>query len=176
MSIYETPKYEVLFKQGNFELRKYQAYFTSSVKESKLKGNDGFGVLFSYISGNNQANQKISMTIPVINTLEDDGMTMEFVVPAMYEEGKIPKPSNSAIKTKYYPEQLVAAISFSGRVNDNAIESKQIDLHNWINANKFKMMGPIRIARYNSPFQLPFLRRNELLVEVKYPIEEGEKK
>lgn len=176
MGNYETPEYEVLLKKGDIELRKYQAYFTSSVKESQLKGNDGFGVLFSYISGNNQAKQKISMTIPVINTFEDDGMTMEFVVPTKFDEHQIPKPVNSSIKTKFYPEQVVAAISFSGRVTDISIEKKQIDLFKWINERKLVMIGPIRIARYNSPFQLPFLRRNELLVEVKYSIEEGDKK
>jgi len=167
MSIYESPIYKVLLKEGKYEVRQYEAFNTSSVVESNLKGNSGFGVLFSYISGNNKDSQKMSMTVPVINTFEDEDMTMEFVVPSMFKEN-VPTPNNEQMKIKHYPEQFRASLTFSGNANKASVDKHKNMLNNWIEQKNFKVIGQYRLARYNTPFSLPFLRRNEIMIEIDY--------
>jgi hypothetical protein len=70
MGKYDTPNYIVIKKEGMYEIRKYDTFYTSSVSEHDLKGYSGFGLLFSYISGNNLPNEKMAMTVPVINTFD----------------------------------------------------------------------------------------------------------
>ena len=67
MSI-ETPKYNIVQKEGQFEIREYQEYINASVEiESDFKSaiNEGFRTLADYIFGNNRAKTSINMTAPV---------------------------------------------------------------------------------------------------------------
>ena len=170
MSIYESPIYKVLLKEGKYEVRQYEAFNTSSVVESNLKGNSGFGVLFSYISGNNKDSQKMSMTVPVINTFEDEDMTMEFVVPSMFKEN-VPTPNNEQMKIKHYPEQFRASLTFSGNANKASVDKHKEMLIRWVKKKNFNVIGQYRLARYNTPFSLPFLRRNEVMIDIEYQTE-----
>lgn len=167
MGKYESPKYEIVMTNNNFELRKYAPFYTTSVIEKSLKGYQGFGLLFGYISGENDKQQKMSMTVPVINQFEENHMTMEFVIPSKVAETLIPDPINSQIKIKYYPEMISAVISFSGTTSQRRVEEKKELLNQWIKERNFEVIGKYCVARYNPPFSLPFLRRNEILVEVK---------
>jgi len=167
MSKYETPKYEVIKKESNFELRHYEAFSTSSVVEANLSGRSGFGLLFGYISGKNKTHEKMSMTIPVMNEYSNNTMTMEFVIPKKFERDDIPMPSIPEIEIKHYPAQQIAAYRFSGLVN-NKIVAKNIDkLSQWIKENNLEAEVYYHLARYNSPFSVPFLRRNEILIKIK---------
>jgi integrase len=40
------------------------------------------------------------------------------------------------------------------------------ELYQWITQKNLKVLGAPQLARYNPPWTLPFLRRNELMVEV----------
>ena len=167
MSKYETPTYKVILKEDKFEVRAYEAFNTSSVIENNLKGNSGFGVLFSYISGNNKETQKMAMTVPVINTFDDQAMTMEFVVPSTFKD-HIPTPNNEYLKIKHYPKQFRASLTFSGNANKKSVEKHKQMLNDWVMKNDFEVSGMYRLARYNTPFSLPFLRRNEIMVDIEY--------
>ena len=107
---YELLEYRILEKDGEFDIRMYDDYWvvrTESDGNYKSSTNKSFGRLFDYISGNNQQQQKIAMTGPVIQ--QDNGekiaMTgpviqqksgdrriMEFVLPSIYNESTPPKP------------------------------------------------------------------------------------
>jgi hypothetical protein len=89
MAKYESPHYEVITKEGMLELRQYDAFSTSMVHEANLRGYSGFGVLFRYISGDNNKAQPIAMTIPVFSE-QSDNPTMEFVIPKDVEAAGIP--------------------------------------------------------------------------------------
>jgi hypothetical protein len=167
MSKYESPNYEVIKKENNFELRRYEAFSTSAVIEANLSGRSGFGLLFGYISGKNKKQEKMSMTIPVMNEYSNNTMTMEFVIPKKYHTNDIPMPSIPEIEIKHYPEQDIAAFRFSGLVNEKKV-AKNIDkLSQWIKEINLEAETYYHLARYNSPITLPFLRKNEILIKIK---------
>jgi hypothetical protein len=62
MGRYESLKYDVAVQEGPFEIRMYEPFDTISCDENELKGTRGFRTLFSYISGDNDKRQTISMT------------------------------------------------------------------------------------------------------------------
>lgn len=67
----ERPKYQIISRHQNIEIREYPAHITASVtvkgkREAAI--NQGFRQLADYIFGNNRANTKISMTAPVNQT------------------------------------------------------------------------------------------------------------
>jgi SOUL heme-binding protein len=65
----ETPHYQVLRKDGDFELRRYDGYLAASVhvdgSSASEAVNSGFNVLADFIFGNNRSAAKIAMTAPV---------------------------------------------------------------------------------------------------------------
>ena len=117
----ETYTYVVDKKYDTFEIRSYEATLFTSVKLStkgyKNSSSKGFSILAGYIFGNNERNEKISMTSPVTMTLEDS-MTMMFMVPKELKKEMLPKPDQSLIEFKEEPAKTVAAISFNGWAND----------------------------------------------------------
>ena len=94
MSHYESPNYELIKKEEPFELRKYPSFYLMTYdNEADPEVEKGFNTLFAYISSNNSENQKISMTVPVIEEVNQDQKKMAFVVPKKFGEN-IPKPNN----------------------------------------------------------------------------------
>ncbi|MBN2300492.1 MAG: heme-binding protein [Acholeplasmataceae bacterium] len=168
MSKYESPDYQVVKKDGSFEIRRYKEFYTTSVDENKLSGYSGFGLLFSYISGNNKKNEKIQMTVPVINEFNNDQMSMEFVVPSKYYNQEIPTPNNEKLVTKFYPEHYAVALRFTGLSTAHHINKEKERLTQWLIKNKIESTGRYRLARFNPPFSIPFLRHNEIFIEVDY--------
>lgn len=64
----EEPEYQVLERNGDFELRQYKPYIVAeTLVEGDFQdvGNEGFRRLFDYISGKNLKKQSIPMTAPV---------------------------------------------------------------------------------------------------------------
>lgn len=166
MSRYESPKYDVISQEGPFELRRYAAFATSKVETADFSGRDGFGTLFNYISGKNEPAVKMAMTVPVINTLDEQGMSMEFVIPSKHVKEGVPKPLDKKIKHAEYADHLAAVVRFSGSVKLDRLDAVKAQLNAWMLKQQLEAIGPYRLARYNSPFSIPMMRRNELWVEV----------
>jgi hypothetical protein len=65
----ETPKYSVMQKDKEIEVRQYPAYIQAEVdvnaKDYKSAIEQGFNILAGYVFGSNTARQRIAMTIPV---------------------------------------------------------------------------------------------------------------
>ncbi|MCK7487570.1 MAG: heme-binding protein [Bacillus subtilis] len=168
---YESPRYTVLYRHGPFEIRRYEGYATSAVDQAKLPGNGSFGLLFEYISGFNDKRQKMAMTIPVINQLSEESMTMEFVVPSDFKGNAIPQPANPNVTIKQYPPHICAVYTFSGAVTKNKLSERNQRLQTFLDTLAFPPKGAIRLARYNSPFSLPPLRHNELIAQLDAPLD-----
>ncbi|NMC26791.1 MAG: heme-binding protein [Syntrophomonadaceae bacterium] len=166
MSRYETPAYQVLEKDGDIELRRYETYYTAGVEQDGLSDDSGFRQVFDFISGNNVSHEKIAMTIPVINELKPGNTSTEFVMPHKYSFENIPRPNNPRIVLKKIEGTLTAAIAFSGTVHEKEVRHYEEILTEWLARKNLKPSGAFKLARYNSPFSLPLLRRNELLIDI----------
>lgn len=171
MAIFETAQFKLIKKDGDFEIREYTANYTAAVEEENLIEAEGFNKIFSYISGSNKEEEKISMTTPVINELKEGSVTTEFVLPSKYIQEVIPEPRDGGIKIKKNEKRLSAAVKFSGSISENKINEYEEKLSTWLNMNNLKPDGVFRLARYNPPFVPALLRRNEILVDIKGGIE-----
>jgi hypothetical protein len=187
MSIFfkvDTVGYTVLEKQGKFELRHYPSYLIAeTVVEADFKeaGNLAFGRLFKYISGNNRKQESISMMAPVnqINTSEKIAMTapvtmqqtedkyaVSFLMPSRYTLEALPEPLDDSVVIKEIPPQKIAAIRYSGTWSQERYEAQKISLEKFLKTKGLVSTGEPVFARYNPPFELWFLRRNEVLIPV----------
>lgn len=164
----ETYPYVVKRKYKLLEIRTYETTLFTSVKLStkgyKNSSSKGFSILAGYIFGNNERNEKISMTSPVSMSLGDT-MTMMFMVPKKLNKEMLPKPNQSGIEFKEEPSKTVAAISFSGWANDIKIEKYKQNLKAALNAEGIKYSDQFYFLGYNAPFEV-FNRKNEVIVEL----------
>ena len=124
----------------------------------------GFSILAGYIFGNNERNEKISMTSPVSMSLEDS-MTMMFMVPRQFNKNMLPKPNQSGIEFKEEPAKTVAAIRFSGWANDTKIEKYKQNLKTALDTEGIKYSNQFYFFGYNAPYEV-FNRKNEVIVEL----------
>ena len=166
MSKYETAPYKVLEKEGPFEIRQYDAFYTAAVEEDTLEGSYGFRQIFDYISGYNEVQTKISMTTPVFNEMKEKKVTTEFVMPSKYSEDAPPNPSSAKVRIRRNEARLSASVTFSGSSTQKKIEDHKQQLLAWIRKKNLTPTGPFRLARYNPPFIPPLFRRNEILVDI----------
>ncbi len=164
----ETYSYVVKKKYDRFEIRSYESTLFTSVKLStkgyKNSASKGFSVLAGYIFGNNERNEKISMTTPVSMSLEDS-MTMMFMVPKKFKKDMLPKPNQTGIEFKQEPAKTLAAIRFSGWADDTKIEKYKQNLKAALDAEGIKYTNQFYLFGYNAPYEV-FNRKNEVIVEL----------
>ena len=186
----EEPAYRVVEQTDEIELREYAPYL---VAETLVEGEDdrnaaaseGFRRLFRYISGGNSTagkitmtapvlqsqqkqdeGRKISMTAPVQQTRTATGWRVAFVLPAGFSLDTAPVPDDDRIQILQANPRMVAAIRFSGRWSEANYSKHRDTLVSFLERNKLRMNGELMYAAYNSPFSLPFMRRNEVMVEI----------
>ena len=184
----EEPKFTLLEKDQSFELRLYEPKILAEVLVSgtmREASSKGFRLIADFIFGNNIAvsgkSEKISMTAPVLIEPHAEKISMtapvgveqsgagwkvNFVMPSQYTLETLPKPNNPLVKIKPIPAKKFAVIQFSGLVDEEKMAKKVTDLEQWISTKQLKVLGNAELARYNPPWTLPFLRRNEVMIEV----------
>jgi hypothetical protein len=173
-SAYEQPTYQVLEKDGPYELRSYEPYVVAETTvsgDSERASNQAFMRLFRYISGKNRRQErpddpKIAMTVPVTMQYTGDSVRMTFMVPGEYSLETAPRPVDSRVQLRAQPGGLVAALTFSGRSSRERFREKVGRLEGWITPKELEVSGELLFAQYNGPFTPWFLRRNELLLPV----------
>ena len=148
-------------------------------------GGEAFRRLFDYISEGDRPQGKIAMTTPVIqqplpavteqSAIDDVSPGAEkryrfaFVMPVGYSLEELPRPENAEVRIESVPARLMAARRYSGTWSEERYRSNERQLLAAVQAAGLKTLGPPIFARYNAPFSLWFLRRNEVLVEVAAP-------
>ena len=136
------------------------------VQATKTNQNSSFRKLFNYISGANETNEKIKMTIPVTQMVKKGNMTMQFYLPSKFNKDNVPIPSSSDVEIVIIEEGYYAVIRYSGRAsNKNFIKHKDI-LENELKKDDIVILSPPVKATYNGPFTLPMFRRNEAMFEI----------
>ena len=180
----EKSKYSVLEKDGRFELRLYEPCIAAeTVVESDFgeAGNIAFRRLYKYISGENRTSQsiamtapvnqearseKIAMTAPVNQEKSGDNWVVSFLMPAKYTMQTLPEPLDPSVTLREIPARKMASVRYSGTWSRKRYEEHLARLMQFMEKRGWKVLGEPVFARYDPPFQLPFLRRNEILIPV----------
>ncbi|NIO16961.1 MAG: heme-binding protein [Deltaproteobacteria bacterium] len=180
------PGYIILSEEDGYEVREYAKYVVAEVTvtgthREALYG--GFRILFDYIDGNNAAREKMEMTAPVTREkpqgpekipmtapviLEGDGevYVVAFVMPLAYRIDTLPRPGNARISFREVEGRKVAALRFSWYATEKRVKEKKKTLEEHLARDGYRATSTFRAAYYNPPWTLPFLRRNEILVDI----------
>lgn len=183
MSNVEQPKYTVAESYGDIEIRDYAPMIVAETEVTgtrELAISEGFRTIADYIFGNNITSRQIKMTAPVTQepsepiamtapvTQQGDGDTwrVRFVMPSKHTMESLPVPKNPAVKIKQMPSKRFAAIRFSGLPNNGKLRKQTARLEKLISKKELNAISVPSYAFYNPPWTLPFLRRNEVLIEI----------
>ncbi|WP_031236083.1 heme-binding protein [Asticcacaulis sp. AC402] len=181
----EEPAFKTVRSEGAFALRDYDAMIAAEVRVEGSRDkaiNAGFSLIADYIFGNNRkkskiamttpvtqapVSEKIAMTAPVTQSGEGSSWTVRFIMPARYTMETLPQPNDSRVTLVPLPAQRFAVVRFSGLASEAEITERTAQLQAWIVVQKLNPEGAPTLARYDPPWTLWFLRRNELLIPVK---------
>ena len=92
---------------------------------------------------------------------------IHFVMPSQYSMATLPKPVNSLVSLREIPAKSFAAITYTGFNTESSVQAKTDELARWMKSKNLEAIGKPQLARYNPPWTLPFLRRNEILLEIR---------
>ena len=143
----EEPKFSILEKSPPFEVRSYAPMILAEAQtEGDLDeaSSQGFRLIAGYIFGQNQLSEKIAMTVPVA------------------VEEQVPKSARIQI-----PAVKRAVIIFTGFNSENKVAEKTLELEEWMKSKNLQAVGVPKFARYNPPWSIPFMRRNEIMIDVR---------
>jgi hypothetical protein len=185
--LYEEPNYEIVARLGDrVEIRRYAPRLAAEVVisgDGKAKMDDAFRLLFAYIAGANQAKEKgggakismtvpvevhrnetLAMTVPVQVSETDNSVRMLFYLPATVSADAAPKPTDGRVRIVTVPGETIATLRFSGSADVS--RARQLELIDILKESRWRPTGTPYLLGYDPPFTLPFLRRNEVAVEV----------
>lgn len=180
----ESPKYSIIKKQKEIELRQYAGYIQAEVsiveKNFRSAIEKGFRYLAGYIFGNNISRQKIEMTAPVqvsqsqkiamttpVTITGDGTFSVAFIMPSEYTLETLPLPKDNNIQFTVVPSHQMAAIRFSGYFQQNIINKNKQKLITWLEEEGIETEGDFIVAGYNPPWVPGFIARNEILIKIK---------
>merc|ERR1719258_927130 len=156
----ETPKYSVERTIGeDCEVRTYEAYAVAELTEQRPDG-DAFNILAAYLFGKNSEDKAMAMTMPVEMV---DGV-MSFVLPKA-DASAPPAPTDDKVTIGERPARTVVALPFPGVATPEEIERQRSKLADVLKAEGLEAADDsYTVLQYNSPFTIPWRRRNELVV------------
>jgi effector-binding domain-containing protein len=180
----EEAKYNVIKKDGKFEIRDYAPHILAeTVVDGDIEGagSKAFKRLFRYISGDNRSQEKVAMTAPVSQEPRSEKIKMtapvgqrstgeqwavSFMMPSSYTIETLPQPDDPKISLRQVPAHRMAAVRYSGFWSEKKYLQNKKRLESWIDGEGLTIAGDPVWARYNAPFMPWFLRRNEILIPV----------
>lgn len=184
----EEPSFKASLQEGAFEVRDYPALVVAEVTVGGDRGEAsyaGFRLLAGYIFGGNTRRQSIAMTAPVVQTVSGSetiamtapvmqtgttgAWTVRFILPAGSTLAKLPIPNDERVHLLAVAPMRQAVVRFSGLANEADIAQKTAELMAWTVTHQLPVIGPASLARYNPPWTLWFLRRNEVMLPLASP-------
>lgn len=164
----ETPKYLILRRAADYEVRKYSPFAVVETEGDKLSGSAGFNNVAGYIFGKNATAEKISMTTPVFTETTDSEMSkvaIQIVLPDEKDFDSLPNPNQEGVRLRKVEGGIVAALKFSGKPTEDVVIEKEKELRaSLLRDGLFPEKGCL-LARYNDPGRTwDFIMRNEVLI------------
>ena len=187
----EEPDFEVLLTTKQYEIRRYDPYIIAEVDvqgDMGSAGNKAFRILAGYIFGNNEPGEKMAMTAPVESKPKGERMKMTapvlsdapeaqrkaytyaFVMEEKYTLITLPTPVDPRIRIREKPSRVVAVRRYSGGWSEANYRKNEAALIDALETDRVEITGEPVLARYNGPFTPWFMRRNEILIEVRWEV------
>jgi hypothetical protein len=190
----DTVPYTTVANVDDVELRRYPA--SVAVETVASTRSDAFRRLFDYIAGANDGEteismtapvevvdpesspgtgsqsgdrsdgREISMTAPVETATTDEGVRMSFFLPAEYEYGSAPRPTDPSVELVAVPERTLAVKRFRWRPTADRVAREAERLTATLERAGVDTAGDPFFMGYDGPGALPPLRRNEVAVVV----------
>ena len=183
----EEPAFTTLTEDREYSVRQYAARVvaeTTVAGSLRTASNAGFRRIAGYIFGRNHArgggsarkiamtapvtveptSRRIAMTAPVTVGGDGEGWRVQFVMPAGYTLATLPVPDDPAVTLREVAPARYAVVRFSGLVGEERLREETARLREWMQRRGLAAGGDPSLARYNPPWTLPFLRRNEVLI------------
>jgi hypothetical protein len=180
----EEPRYTVESKTASYEIRSYGSVLIAETTiEASFDdaGNRAFRILADYIFGNNRSKTKLAMTAPVTQQTPSEkiamtapvnqvhtigGFLVQFTMPVGFTLATLPEPNDSRVHLREIPAHRVAVKAYTGSWSEAHYQRKLAELRSALKRDGVRTTGEPVFARFNSPFQIWFLRRNEIWIEV----------
>jgi hypothetical protein len=176
----EEPKFAVELREGDLEVRRYAPRVVAETVvpgTRKQAEDEGFRRLAGYIFGGNQDKSKIAMTAPVGQKVEarkiamtapvgqkaeGDAWRVSFTMPTGETLRTLPEPNDRRVTLRELAPVRVAVVKFSGRWTDESFATHTDSLRAWVSSRGLRATGDPEVNRYDPPWTLWFLRRNEV--------------
>ncbi len=148
--------------------------------------NNGFRQLAGYIFGSNTVKEPIAMTAPVALTKSNtdtnttiamtapvalqktgDTYTVSFMMPSKYTLDTLPKATNTNISFTELPSKKYYVWTFSFYANQKRATAQLFEFMKALTLQWIKTDAEPILNQYNDPWTIPFMRKNELWIEVK---------
>lgn len=182
------PPYEVLERLGDdVEIRRYEAMVVAETRiEASFDAapNQGFRRLAGFLFGGNrggeslamtapvtQTGERLAMTVPVTQAATGDASVVAFVMPAGRALSSLPVPNEGAVTLREVPARTVAVLTYSGAADERTVAVRTAELEATLARAGRAPRGAATSARYDPPSTLPFLRRNEIWLELADPVD-----
>ena len=114
------------------------------------------------------ASEGVSMTAPVRTNDEGGNVTMSFYLPTEYTPATAPTPTDSRVRLVVQPPQTLAVKSFSWWATEGRVAKQRAALLDTLDEYDVDLRGDPFLLQYNDPYTPPFMRRNEVAVEVEF--------
>jgi hypothetical protein len=111
--------------------------------------------------------EKIAMTAPVnVTTDGDRSYTIAFNLPEGRTLASLPAPNDERVRLERRPRRRVAVLRLRGRGSGPEVARQFSELLARVRAARLAHRGSPEFASYDPPTTLPFLRRNEIWLEL----------
>jgi hypothetical protein len=170
-----TTDYAVISEGDGFEVRRYAPHVvaeTTAAGPFETADSLAFGLLVDYIQGRNEGGRNLPMTAPVTQQPLDTGAQQwlfQFVMSPEYLMSMLPRPADPAVTLRQVGERTVAVRRYRGNWSEKHYREQEQALLGSLRDAAIQPVGNPVFARYNAPFVPGFLRRNEVIVEVRQP-------
>ena len=168
----EQPDFNVVAESESksYEIREYDNHIVAEtlVQGNFNKvGNTAFKRLGGYIFGDNEADQKISMTAPVTQQATEQGYIVRFYMPSEHQLKDLPEPLLKTVVVHEVAGGTFAVMKYRGGWKESRYNKFKQELVEAVRSDpSWAIAGEATWARYDPPFMPSFLRRNEILLPV----------
>jgi hypothetical protein len=179
----ETPSYVVILKTDVYEIRRYHKQFLAQNIYEVSKDTDFlskistvFYPLFQYISGNNDKNTKIGMTVPVIiqETGDDSSVkrTMSFIMsPSRFTSSdQLPRANDENIEiVEQANTHDMAYITFNMSMSTEKNTTKEKELREAAAQDGIQLStnrNDVLYFGYNPPYTIPYFPRIKICIAI----------